>query len=103
MKIGSIAIALIAEYGDCCPGAISFNGRSWRMPCPAAASQAVIGSMSAMSPIPQLDVDGHENSGMSRPARRRPFEKVMAHRPCKRSAAAPPPPPRRTTHRPAAG
>ena len=27
MKIGSIAIALIAAYGDCWPGAISFSGR----------------------------------------------------------------------------
>jgi len=26
MNTGSMAIALIAEYGDCWPGAISFSG-----------------------------------------------------------------------------
>ena len=77
MKIGSIAIALIAEYGDCCPGAISLSGRSCRICWPAPAIQAVSGTMSPMSPIPQLAVEGHENNGMSRPARRRPVEELM--------------------------
>ena len=47
---------------------------------PAAASQAVSGPTSPISPMPQLVVDGHENSGMSRPARRRPTGRVMRGR-----------------------
>jgi hypothetical protein len=31
-----------------------------------------------MSPIPQLAVEGQETNGMSRPARRRPVEELMA-------------------------
>ncbi len=84
MKIGSIAIALIAEYGDCCPGAISLSGSSCRMRCPAPASHRVTGSMSPMSPMPQLAVDGQENNGMSRPARRRPTAASVMNRPAKR-------------------
>src|SRR5580692_4236631 len=78
MKIGSIAIALIAEYGDCWPGAISLIGSSCSTRWPAAASQAVSGARSPISPIPQLAVDGHANSGISRPARRRPPPSLMA-------------------------
>jgi hypothetical protein len=29
--MGSMAMELIAEYGDCWPGALSFTGNSWRM------------------------------------------------------------------------
>jgi hypothetical protein len=41
MKIGSIAIALIAEYGDCWPEAISLIGSSCRTRCLAPASHFV--------------------------------------------------------------
>ena len=54
MNIGSIAIALIAEYGDCWPGAISLSGSSCSTRWPAAASQPVTGATSPMSPMPQL-------------------------------------------------
>ena len=64
-------MALSAEYGDCWPGAISLIGSSWRMRWPAPASQRVSGARSPMSPMPQLVEDGHENSGISRPAWRR--------------------------------
>src|SRR5262245_956872 len=65
-----MAIALIAEYGDCWPGAISLIGRSCTTRCPASASQAVSASRSPMSPMPQLVVRGHENSGIRMPDRR---------------------------------
>src|SRR5579862_8926596 len=70
MKIGSMAMELMAEYGDDCPGAISLRGSSCKMRWPADASHAVNGARSPMSPMPQLLVDGNENSGMARPARR---------------------------------
>ena len=68
MKIGSMAIALIAEYGDCWPGAISLIGSSCSTRCPAPASHAVSGARSPISPMPQLVDEGQENSGTSRPA-----------------------------------
>src|SRR4029077_12017548 len=70
MKIRSMAIALMAEYGDCWPGAISLMGRSCITRCPAAASQAVVGSRSLMWQKPQPVARGHENSGVSMPDRR---------------------------------
>ena len=39
MKIGSIAIALSAEYGEFCPSAISLTGSSCTKSSPAAVSQ----------------------------------------------------------------
>ena len=41
MKIGSIAIALIAEYGDCWPGAISLSGSSCRTAQPRGRQPAL--------------------------------------------------------------
>ena len=74
MKIGSIAIALIAEYGDRSPGAISLIGSSCSARWPAPASHRVIDGRSPMSPMPQLVVVGQENNGISNPARRWPAE-----------------------------
>src|SRR6185295_5117151 len=70
MNTGSMAMALTAEYGDCWPAAISFRGSNWRTDCPAADSHFVIGARSAISPMPQLRVEGKEKSGTSKPARR---------------------------------
>src|ERR1043165_1144087 len=71
-----MAIALIAEYGDCCPGAISLIGSSCSARRPAASSHDVTAAISPMSPMPQLAAVGHENSGMRRPARRRPVRSL---------------------------
>ena len=54
MKIGSMAIALVAEYGDVPPRAISLSGRSCSTRRPAPASHAVIAATSPISPMPQL-------------------------------------------------
>jgi hypothetical protein len=71
MNCGSIAIALSAEYGDRSSGGISFIGSSCRMRWPAPASHRARGSISPISPMPQLRVEGMEKSGTSIPARRR--------------------------------
>ena len=68
MKIGSIAIALIAEYGEFCPSAISLIGSSCTNEKPASAIQAPSRGRSPISPMPQLSRDGSEKSGTSRPA-----------------------------------
>src|SRR5881628_4198445 len=72
MNCGSIAMALSAEYGEVSPGGISLIGSSCRRCCPADSSHRVIGSMSPISPMPQLRDDGIENSGTRIPARREP-------------------------------
>src|SRR3954468_11591614 len=66
--MGSIAIALRAEYGEFWPSAISLTGRSWTKRSPAADSQGASRGRSEISPIPQLRRDGIENSGTSAPA-----------------------------------
>src|SRR6476659_1293128 len=68
MKMGSIAIALVAEYGDVWPAAISLMGNSCTNPRPASRAQAANGMRSRISPIPQLRDEGIENSGSSSPA-----------------------------------
>ena len=90
MKIGSIAIALIAEYGDCWPGAISLSGSSCRTRRPAPASQAVSGARSPMSPMPQL-ARRRTREQRDEQARAAAAGRRVAHdrvRPCNRSAAA---------------
>ena len=77
MKIGSIAIALSAEYGEFCPSAISFSGRSWTKSNPAADIHWPSRTTSGISPIPQLSRDGIENSGTRTPACR-PWKKSRA-------------------------
>src|SRR6185437_1719145 len=68
MKIGSIAIALSAEYGEFWPSAISLSGSSWTNEHPASAIHAPSLGRSGSSPMPQLSFDGTENSGTSSPA-----------------------------------
>src|SRR5215831_10425104 len=85
MKMGSMAIALIAEYGDCWPGAISLIGKICNTETPARVSHAASGAISPISPIPQLVVEAHENRGTRTPARR-----VMASQLCKQNAAQSP-------------
>src|SRR5262245_23400735 len=80
MKMGSMAIALIAEYGDCWAGAISLIGSSCSTRWPADASQAVVASKSPMSPMPQLVVREHEKSGIRMPERRARVPSVIAGR-----------------------
>src|SRR5512139_2211844 len=63
-----MAIALRAEYGEQVQTDISLRGRTWRMSSRALESQAASGAMSPISPMPQLSVDGIENSGTSTPA-----------------------------------
>ena len=80
MKIGSIAIALSAEYGELWPSAISLTGSSCsdRQAGARAATPAKTGR-SAISPIPQLREEGIENSGTSAPARRPASERSATH------------------------
>ena len=62
--MGSSAIALIAEYGEVCPGAISFVGSSCSTPSPASREpSASSAARSPISPMPQLRVEGIEKSG----------------------------------------
>ncbi len=68
MKIGSIAIALIAEYGEFCPSAISLMGSNCRKEKPARVIQPPNRGRSPISPIPQLSRDGSAKSGTSSPA-----------------------------------
>jgi hypothetical protein len=68
MKIGSMAIADRAEYGDACPLAIVPIGKSISRSNPDSASHAESGPMSPSSPMPQLDVVQAEKSGNRRPA-----------------------------------
>jgi hypothetical protein len=68
MKIGSIAIALSAEYGEFCPPAISFSGSSCTNEKPASAIHSLSVGRSHSSPMPQLRRDGIEKSGTSIPA-----------------------------------
>jgi hypothetical protein len=70
MKIGSIAIALSAEYGELWPPAISLSGSSCTKANPALDTQSPSAGRSASSPIPQLRRDGIEKSGTSSPAYR---------------------------------
>src|SRR5262245_26119295 len=74
MKMGSIAIALIAEYGEFWPSAISLIGSSWTNENPASDIQRPSRGRSPISPMPQLPPDGIEKSGTSRPACR-PWKK----------------------------
>src|SRR5829696_733348 len=66
--MGSMAIALSAEYGELCPSAISFAGSSCTNPRPAAESQRASRGRSGISPMPQLAREGIENSGTRMPA-----------------------------------
>jgi hypothetical protein len=68
MKIGSIAIALRAEYGELWPSCISLIGRSCTKSSPTLSSQRPNGTRSGISPIPQLRRVGIEKSGTSAPA-----------------------------------
>jgi hypothetical protein len=68
MKMGSMAMALIAEYGEWPPGAISFTGSNCRMSLPVSRSHVHNGTRSAISPMPQLREDGAEKSGSRTPA-----------------------------------
>jgi len=77
MNCGSIAIALSAEYGDRSPGGISLIGNSCSSRWPERSSHLANGSRSPISPMPQLVVEGIENSGTSIPARRDPGEWVI--------------------------
>src|SRR5687768_3152737 len=77
MKMGSIAIAVIAEYGEFWPSAISLIGSSCTNENPASAIHRPSSGRSPISPIPQLSRDGIENSGTSRPAWR-PWKKSRA-------------------------
>src|SRR6476620_3280647 len=63
-----MAIALIAEYGECWPSAISFTGSSWTKSHPARSSHDANRARSGISPMPQLPRDGIEKSGTSTPA-----------------------------------
>ena len=66
--MGSMAIALVAEYGEVWPAAISLMGSSCSTPRPASRIQADMGTRSRISPMPQLRDEGIENSGSSSPA-----------------------------------
>src|SRR5439155_1330505 len=79
MKIGSIAIALIAEYGEFCPSAISLRGRSWTKARRASRIHRAKLGRSASSPMPQLARDGIEKSGTSTPACRPPLNSRGIH------------------------
>src|SRR2546421_358500 len=68
MNSGSTAIALSAEYGEYCPSAISFSGSSCTKLKPASRIQQPMRMRSGISPMPQLSLEGIENSGTSRPA-----------------------------------
>ena len=68
MKIGSIAIALIAEYGEFWPSAISLTGSNCTMSSDAASSQRANRGRSGISPMPQLAREGIEKSGTMTPA-----------------------------------
>src|SRR5262245_11225051 len=70
MKIGSIAIALSAEYGEFCPPAISLSGSSCTNANPASDIHEPSVGRSVSSPMPQLRREGIETSGTSRPAYR---------------------------------
>ena len=70
MNCGSIAIALSAEYGDVSPGGISLIGSSCSSRWPAPREPPRHGSMSPISPMPQLRDEGIEKSGTRIPARR---------------------------------
>ena len=63
-----MAMALIAEYGEFWPSAISFTGSNWTKSHPALSSQEANLARSGISPTPQLPPDGIENSGTSTPA-----------------------------------
>src|SRR3954464_6972428 len=67
-----MAIALIAEYGEFWPSAISLTGSKRVKSSPQRSSQAANRVRSGISPIPQLARDGIENSGTSAPAWRAP-------------------------------
>src|SRR6185295_285797 len=68
---GSSAIAVIAEYGEFWPFAISLTGRSWTKSNPARSSHDANRDRSGISPIPQLPREGIEKSGTRAPACRR--------------------------------
>src|SRR5688500_15915297 len=68
--MGSMAIALNAEYGEVWPSAISLTGSSCTTESPAWCSHVARIGRSAISPIPQLSALGIEKSGTSAPARR---------------------------------
>ncbi len=74
MKSGSIAIALIAEYGDCCAGAISLIGSSCSTRWPAPASHAAIGTRSGdLADAPARRRRDTRRAAAATPARRRPI------------------------------
>src|SRR5262245_15919559 len=62
-----MAIALIAEYGEFWPSAISFTGNSRTKSQPARSSHEAKLARSGISPMAQLPRDGIENSGTSTP------------------------------------
>src|SRR6185312_3712634 len=63
-----MAIALMAEYGEFWPSAISLTGNSWTKSQPALSSHEANLARSGISPIPQLPREGIEKSGTSTPA-----------------------------------
>src|SRR5918993_3030072 len=68
--MGSIAMALSAEYGEVWLSPISLTGSSCTTERPASCSHRANTGRSAISPMPQLAAEGIENNGTSAPARR---------------------------------
>jgi hypothetical protein len=74
MKIGSMAIAVTAAYGEWSFADISFSGSTCRKSKPASFSHAATSGISEISPEPQLSLLGAANNGSSTPACR-PLQK----------------------------
>src|SRR5690606_19534792 len=68
--MGSVPIALSAEYGELWPVAMSSTGSTCSARMPAACSHGANSARSAMSPMPQLRDEAIEKSGSRMPARR---------------------------------